>query len=782
MRRSISRIIADRAEAEPDAIVAADERGSLSAARLDAAATTLAQALREVGVGQDDLVTVSLPNGRGFVVACAAVWRVGATPQPAGLASTADERGALEAVARPAAAIGVRPAQPGTAWISPDTVEASLADPGDAASTARGALPDLAASSWKAPSTSGSTGRPKVVRAAAPALLDPTQPVAPFLPLRGVQLVAGPMTHSATFTYVFRGLFTGHRLVILPRFDERSWLTAVEEHEVTWGLIVPTMMHRILRLPPEERLPDRLRSVETLLHMGAPCAPSLKRAFLDWAGAERVVEVYAGSESNGLTMIRGDEWLAHPGSVGRPIGGTEIRIVDDDGVVVPPGTPGEIWLRRGQEPSYAYLGAPSRRTSDGWDTLGDLGWLDADGWLHLADRADDVINRGGEKIHPVEIERVLETHPAVRSAVAFGMPDAEWGQRIGAVADVPGAPVAAAELAAWARERLGPRAPAVLRIVDRPVRDDAGKTSRRRWASVLSDGAGPAPRPAPAVHSPVVAASGVSPMVSGMALGYDPDFLSIAVPLPGVGGEAARTAERLDYVHFTVVLDRERRLARLTGVNVDGGALADVPRDDDWRLDDRIPAQWQAGAEVYARNDLDRGHLVRRRDPVWGPDAQRANSDTFRYPNAAPQASGFNQSAELWVGLEDHVLEYAEAHDARISVFTAPVLGPDDLPYRGILVPLRFFKVVAWQRSGRLRATGFVLDQSPVIDRDEIEQGAVAASVPDLGPFRTFQVPVADIAALTGLDLGQLAVADVLPPAARAEPWRLLSDAGDIRL
>lgn len=264
-------------------------------------------------------------------------------------------------------------------------------------------------------------------------------------------------------------------------------------------------------------------------------------------------------------------------------------------------------------------------------------------------------------------------------------------------------------------------------------------------------------------------------------MGYSRDFLDVDVPLPELAGEAARAAVPLDYTHFTVILDRDRRLARLTAVNIDGAALVEVPRDDDWRLDDRVPAEWQAGPEVYSRNDLDRGHLVRRRDPVWGEDAERANSDTFHYTNAAPQASGFNQSEELWVGLEDHVLEYADAHDQRISVFTAPVLGAEDLPYRGILVPLRFFKIAVWVRYDELRAAGFVLDQSPVVDMDEIEQG-VAAEVPDLGPFRTFQVPVADIAELTGLGLDQLVEADVLPPTVRAEPWRELTSAGDIRL
>lgn len=447
-------------------MVVIDQDGEVTAAELDEAATRLAHALRGRGVAHDDLVTVSMPNGRDFVTACAAVWKAGATPQPVSLALTDEERAAVETVSRPAASLGARPRTRGIEWFASVTAPPST-DP----------LPDLAASSWKAPTTSGSTGTPKVVRASAPALLDPTLPVADFLPRRATQLVAGPMTHSATFTYAFRGLLTGHRLVILPRFDERAWLDAVERHRVTWALLVPTMMHRLLRLPVAERDPDRLRSVDSLLHMGAPCAPDLKRTFLEWVGPERVVEVYAGSESNGLTMIRGDEWLAHPGSVGRPIGGTEIQVRSDDGEET-----GVIWMRRGAGPAYEYIGGTSHRDADGWDTLGDLGRMDADGYLYLVDREDDVINRGGEKIYPVEVERVLEAHPGVRSAVAFGVSDEALGQRVEAVVDVADGAVDPDEILSWARQRLGSRAPSSIRIVREPVRDDAGKTSRRSWS------------------------------------------------------------------------------------------------------------------------------------------------------------------------------------------------------------------------------------------------------------------------------------------------------------
>lgn len=272
-------------------------------------------------------------------------------------------------------------------------------------------------------------------------------------------------------------------------------------------------------------------------------------------------------------------------------------------------------------------------------------------------------------------------------------------------------------------------------------------------------------------------------------MGFDAQFLGVDAAMPRIGGrDAASPAEHdgiviLDYLHFSVVLDTVRRLARVTGVNVDGAELVELGRDDDWRLDERIPADWQTGPEIYARNDLDRGHLVRRRDPVWGSAevAARANADTFRYPNAAPQASGFNQSKQLWLGLEDHVLEHARAHRQRLSVFTAPVLGDGDPPYRGIRVPLRFWKIAAWGSEGGLAAVGFVVDQSPLVDTSELAAPAPGAP-PPLGPFRTFQVPIAEIAALTGLAMPDLAAADRMPPTVAARGWHRLEASDDILL
>jgi endonuclease G len=270
-------------------------------------------------------------------------------------------------------------------------------------------------------------------------------------------------------------------------------------------------------------------------------------------------------------------------------------------------------------------------------------------------------------------------------------------------------------------------------------------------------------------------------------MGYAADFLPLDVPLP-TGGDDLRL---LEYTHFSVLLNPQRRLAAATAVNVDGAALLDLARGDDWHLDSRVSESEQAGPALYARNDLDRGHLVRRRDPVWGDRAvaERANADTFVYTNAAPQAAGFNQSKELWVGLEDHVLEYARAWRERISVFTGPVFAVSDPLYRGVRIPRLYWKVAAWATGGGtgLAAAGYLLDQTPQLDDVDLTttRALAAGDSPPLGPFRTFQLPVEDVQRMTALAMPELAAADVLVAVPGTRPvsgWVELHSPADIRL
>ncbi|WP_018335189.1 class I adenylate-forming enzyme family protein [Actinomycetospora chiangmaiensis] len=434
-------LLADR---DPDRTAVHEMATGTTLSRRDVATRSAAVAAAwSDDVAPGDLVGLHLGNTADLVVGCVAVWRLGATPLP-----LPPEPAAALDVADPALVVGTLP----------DRASGRIAD-------------RAPASAWKATATGGSTGPPKVVLSTGAATVDPDADVAPYLPREQVQLVSGPLHHSAPFTYALRGLMTGHTLVLLERFSPTAVLTAIPRFGVTWALLVPSMLHRLAR-HPDVGSAD-LGSLRHLVHLGAPCPPDLKRWWLERIGAERVVEVYASSESAGITMIRGDEWLAAPGSVGRPVGGSSFRVVDAHGGELPAGEVGEVIMTRTGGPRYRYLGGTARRMPgwEDWDALGDLGWLDDEGRLFLVDRADDVIRRDGHDVHPARVEAALERHPAVRSAAVFELHDG-----VHALLDLdreadPDAVVAAADLPPWA-------VPTGVEVVDGPLRDDAGKVRR----------------------------------------------------------------------------------------------------------------------------------------------------------------------------------------------------------------------------------------------------------------------------------------------------------------
>ena len=258
--------------------------------------------------------------------------------------------------------------------------------------------------------------------------------------------------------------------------------------------------------------------------------------------------------------------------------------------------------------------------------------------------------------------------------------------------------------------------------------------------------------------------------------GYDPLFLgaaALAVPLPTLSADllplAAVNSQApgdpryvLPYHHYSVVLNKDRKLAFFTAVNIDGATGQRLKREPDhWFFDPRVPQEQQTGEQVYVGNPLDRGHLVRRLDPAWGltaADAKIANDDTFHFTNCTPQHHEFNAGQTLWAGLEDYILDNADNLKFRVNVFSGPVLAADDDQYRGVQLPRQFWKVVAMvKQDGTLSATAYLLSQEQLIQGLEVAPAAFS-----YGAYRTYQVPVGQVEGLTGLSFGSLAGADPL--------------------
>jgi bile acid-coenzyme A ligase len=450
------------------------EMDTVSRAELETRTNQLARAYQALGVTRDSFVTIGLPNGIGFFEAAVAAWKLGATPQPISSRLPAAERRAIIDLADPSLVVGVDP----TEATGRPTVPAGFApDP----SLSADPLPPVIAASFKAPTSGGSTGRPKLIVATQSATWEAISGFASLLrvPPNGVHLVTGPLYHNGPFTTSVLALLNGNHLVVMPRFDAAGALALVAAHGVDWMYAVPTMMHRIWRLPEAERARHDLSSLRVVFHMAAPCPEWLKEAWIEWLGGERVLELYGGTEAQSFTIITGDEWLTRRGSVGRPVMG-EMTVLDAEGRELPPGQIGEIWMRRGADapPSYRYVGAHAKSRPGNWESLGDMGRRDADGYIYLSDRETDMILVGGANVYPAEVEAALDEHPAVASSCVIGLPDDEYGNVVHAIVQAR-IPVTRPELDTFLSARLAPyKMPRSYEFVAEALRGDDGKVRR----------------------------------------------------------------------------------------------------------------------------------------------------------------------------------------------------------------------------------------------------------------------------------------------------------------
>lgn len=445
---------------------------SVTWSELDRRAGQVAAAFGARGVGFGDLVGLGIRNSPELVIAVLAAWKLGAVPVPVRWDVPEWELERLQAAIDPKLYIG--PDDLG--WI-----EATAADPVPE-------LPLLISPHVNGICSSGSTGTPKVILLQAPAVFNPLYSI-PIAEGWGMTitrpqriLVLAPMYHVNAFA-TLHSMLTGDQLLVLEKFDAGRILDAVERHRVTTFTATPTMLQRIADAPGvDER---DLSSIEWIMQGAAPMPPSLVHRWADLLGPEKIMMAYGGTEGLGITVLDGIEWLSHQGSVGRGFRGAELRILDDDGNDLPIGEIGHIYMRTPGYGPATYLGDVPQipMTPDGFGSYGDMGRLDEEGYLYLADRRVDLIITGGANVFPAEVEAALIDHPKIADVVVVGLQDAEWGRRVHAIVEPadPADPPTFDEVKAYAKGRLlAYKVPKSVEIVDAIPRSEAMKVNRGR--------------------------------------------------------------------------------------------------------------------------------------------------------------------------------------------------------------------------------------------------------------------------------------------------------------
>jgi bile acid-coenzyme A ligase len=441
---------------------------------LDARSTNRAWALKKAGVQQNDLVTLALPNSVLFYEMTFALWKLGATPHVVSAALPKRELLEIISVSKPCLVIAV----------AQDLIEGLGAQNANAPldGLSNDPLPTLIARHWKAMSSGGSTGRPKVILDHAPSEMDP-ESWRFNMPRDKTIFVPGPLYHNMPFAVSHNALAAGNTVVGMTKFEPEEALRLIVDNQASWVSFVPTMMQRIYRLSPEVRASYDISCLKAVWHMAAPMPPWLKDAWIEWVGPEKIWELYGGTEGQGMTIINGSEWLKHRGSVGRAMG-CEMRILDEEGRAVPTGEIGEVFFRPpgGRGSTYHYLGSTSRGNDEGFESIGDFGRLDEEGYLYLADRRTDMVITGGANIFPAEVEAVLTQHPGINDAVVIGLPHEDLGAIVHAIiqtrVDWEG-PMDAASMSEFMEQNLVRyKCPRSYEFTQISLRDEAGKVRR----------------------------------------------------------------------------------------------------------------------------------------------------------------------------------------------------------------------------------------------------------------------------------------------------------------
>jgi bile acid-coenzyme A ligase len=468
--------IAQRADELPDAPAITCGDRSVTRAEFVHLTDVAAARLVALGVPPAGVVGMSGPNSVGLLMLAFAIWKAGAVPLPLADRKPADQLGTLLAQAGAGVAVGFPDAATAGRPIATPTLDELFAEPNRA-----GACPDRPlAPMLRIAASGGSTGISKLIAIEVPALINPARPWHKQMEPDGTHVVPLDVVDGTGFVASTAALGLGCHQVLMESFAARPMLELIERHRADWLAATQPVMLAVAKLADEARRGYDVGSLRAVSHYAGRTADWIKRIWIDWLGPERVWETYGAADSRGSTWIDGVTWLERPGSAGTVQPGGEIAIFDDHDQPVPPGTVGHIYLRdlTGRRNSR-YLDRPTPSLPGGWETVGDLGSLDADGYLYVLDRAGDMIRRPDGLRAPLDIEAALEFAPAVRSAVVVGIPGADGFDRVHAVVDTAGAPLDVDAVTALMAEHF----PAVLvpdsfEQVDEPLRDIAGKAQR----------------------------------------------------------------------------------------------------------------------------------------------------------------------------------------------------------------------------------------------------------------------------------------------------------------
>lgn len=467
----LAQLAAQRGDDRALTVIARDGTGrSTTFAQLDALANQWGRALVEAGATVGSLVALAIPNSQQLVLSALGCWKIGAVPVPMRWDLPDWERSRVLEVIDPVVAVDEQ---------TRDMLTARAAAQSD------GPLPEVVSPNANGICSSGSTGLPKVILTLAQGVWTPESSF-PFLaawtptPTPQTILVPAPMYHTNGFSPLTY-LLGGDELVVLEKFDAAVVVDVIERYRITNFTATPTMLARIAALPDIDQ--RDLSSIAWILQGAAVMPHALLHNWFELLSPEQVVMAYGMTENLGLTALRGDEWLTHRGSVGRGFRDTEVQILDQDGQPVGVDELGEVYLRSPMSAGYHYLGGapllPS--TSDGFRTAGDIGHIDADGYLYIADRRSDMIISGGANVFPAEVECALSEHEAIADVVVIGLSDPEWGRRVHAVVQLAdlASQLSERDVIAYAKTRLAAyKVPKTVEFIDEIPRTAATKINR----------------------------------------------------------------------------------------------------------------------------------------------------------------------------------------------------------------------------------------------------------------------------------------------------------------